>query len=423
MRIRPVSALSLLLLAALLVAAWLFVAANGLGAHALQWLNLLLRWAHVIIGIAWIGSSFYFIFLENSLERENVRDELAGSLWAVHGGGFYYVEKYKVAPAELPDKLHWFKWEAYFTWITGVFMLIVVYYANANVIMVDPAVLELAPWLAIVIGVGSMVIAWFGYDLLCRTPLVERRGLFALLGFGLLVLSAFVLSQLLSGRAAYMHVGAMIGTMMAGNVFFVIIPSQRALVRAAERGEPLDPRLGQRAGLRSLHNNYLTLPVVYVMISNHFSFTYGHPANWAVLAGLFLASVGVRYYLNLRERGRDAVWLLPLATAAILVLAYVTAPPGVGAADPEAARVPFAEVEVIVSARCTSCHAAEPSDEVFTSPPGGVMLDSPERIVAEAQRIYQNAVVTSYMPLGNKTGISDEERATLGLWVEQGANR
>jgi uncharacterized membrane protein len=192
-------------------------------------------------------------------------------------------------------------------------------------------------------------------------------------------------------------------------------------VRAAERGEPLDPRLGKHAGLRSLHNNYLTLPVVYIMIGNHFPFTYGHPANWAILAGLFLASVGVRHYLNLHERGRDAIWLLPLATAAILVLAYVTAPPSVGAADPGAPQVAFAEVERIVVERCATCHAAEPSDEVFTSAPAGVMLDTPERIIESAERIYQNAVATSYMPLGNKTGITDEERATLGTWFEQGA--
>lgn len=381
MRLKAGTLISLLVVAALLVVAWLVIAAAGWGSHAREWLNLLIRWTHVIIGIAWIGTSFYFIFLENSLERENVREELAGSLWAIHGGGFYHVEKYKVAPRTLPEKLHWFMWEAYLTWLTGVFMLIVVYYANARVVMIDPAVRALSPTLAIVLGVGSMVVAWFVYDLLCRTPLVERRGRFALLGFGLVVLASIVLSELLSGRAAYMHVGAMLGTLMAGNVFFVIIPSQRALVRAAERGEAPDPRPGRHAGLRSLHNNYLTLPVVFVMISSHFPFTYGHPANWAILAGLFLASVGVRHYLNLRERGRDAIWLLPLATVMVLVLAYVTAPPSAAArSQGDGEPVAFSQVETIVTARCAGCHAAEPTDELFSSPPAGVMLDSPERI-------------------------------------------
>ena len=277
-----------------------------------------------------------------------MREELAGSLWAIHGGGFYHVEKYKVAPKTLPEKLHWFMWEAYLTWLTGVFMLIVVYYANARVVMIDPAVRTLSPTLAIALGAGSMAVAWLVYDLLCRTPLVERRGRFALLGFGLVVPASIALSELLSGRAAYMHVGAMLGTLMAGNVFFVIIPSQRALVRAAERGEAPDPRLGQQAGLRSLHNNYLTLPVVFVMISSHFPFTYGHPANWAILAGLFLASVGVRHYLNLRERGRDAIWLLPLATVMVLVLAYVTAPPSAAArSQGDGEPVAFSQVETI----------------------------------------------------------------------------
>ena len=424
MRLKAGTLISLLVVAALLVVAWLVIAAAGWGSHAREWLNLLIRWTHVIIGIAWIGTSFYFIFLENSLERENVREELAGSLWAIHGGGFYHVEKYKVAPRTLPEKLHWFMWEAYLTWLTGVFMLIVVYYANARVVMIDPAVRALSPTLAIVLGVGSMVVAWFVYDLLCRTPLVERRGRFALLGFGLVVLASIVLSELLSGRAAYMHVGAMLGTLMAGNVFFVIIPSQRALVRAAERGEAPDPRLGRHAGLRSLHNNYLTLPVVFVMISSHFPFTYGHPANWAILAGLFLASVGVRHYLNLRERGRDAIWLLPLATVMVLVLAYVTAPPSAAArSQGDGEPVAFSQVETIVTARCAGCHTAEPTDELFSSPPAGVMLDSPERIVVAAERIYQNAVLTEYMPLGNKTGITPGERALLGRWFEQGARR
>ncbi len=414
----------LVIVAALLLAAWLFVRANGLEAHARNWLDLLVRWTHIIIGIAWIGTSFYFIFLENSLNRtEDLRPELAGNLWAVHGGGFYYVEKYKVAPEELPKKLHWFKWEAYFTWITGVLMLIIVYYANAKLTMIDPNVSALSPAAAVAIGVGVLVLAWLVYDRLCRSPLIHRPALFAAIGFVLVVAVAWALTELLSGRAAYIHVGAMLGTLMAGNVFFVIIPSQKALVRAAERREPLDPELGRHAGLRSLHNNYLTLPVVFVMISNHFPMTYQHSWNWLILAGLFWASVTVRHYLNLRERGRDASYLLPIATLVILALAYVTAPSrsSANAGDAGLPPVTMTEVQSIITTRCTPCHSATPSNPGFSAPPKGVRFDSPAEITAQAQRIRANAVDSSYMPLGNITGMTDAERQTLRRWLEQGA--
>lgn len=420
MTARGLRRLSFLALGVLILAAFAWLAlANGWSGHLQAWLNLLVRWAHVIIGIAWIGASFYFVFLENSLERENVRDELAGNLWAVHGGGFYYVEKYKVAPEKLPERLHWFKWEAYLTWITGFFLLAIVYYADAELVMVDPE-RPIAPWLAVAIGLATLALGWFVYDRMCRSPLVRRTGAFAAVGFALVVLLAFGLSELLSGRAAYMHVGAMLGTLMAGNVFFVIIPSQKAMVRAAERGEPLDPELGRHAGLRSLHNNYMTLPVVFVMISNHFPMTYGHPASWAVLAGLFLASVAIRHYLNLRERGRDAALLLPTAALAAFVLAYVTAPPS--AAGAAAGAVPsFAEVREVVEARCVACHAAAPTDDVFTSAPAGVRLDTDALIAAQAERIHQRSVVTRDMPFGNKTGMTEEERDLIARWHAHGA--
>jgi uncharacterized membrane protein len=408
----------------LLVGAWLLIRQNGWEAHAREWLNLLVRWTHVVIGIAWIGTSFYFIFLENSLNRtKDLREELAGNLWAVHGGGFYYVEKYKVAPQKLPEKLHWFKWEAYLTWITGVALLGIVYYANANLYLIDPAVLDISPSLAVGIGIGVLALAWIVYDRLCRSPLVRRGMLFSLTGFLLTTVAAFFLTQVFSGRAAYVHVGAMLGTLMAGNVFFVIIPSQKALVKAAEERRPLDPKLGQHAGLRSLHNNYLTLPVIFVMISNHFPMTYGHGWNWAVLAGLFLASVGIRHYLNLQEKGRNAAWLLPVATLAILALAYVTAPLAkeAEAATGTAERVTFQEVAVVIEQRCTTCHAAAPSDDVFTSAPAGVMFDTPEQIKTLASRIMDRAVLTQTMPLGNKTNISPEERELLRRWISEGA--
>ena len=409
-----------LVVLALVVGGWLLARQIGWEVHVRSWLNLVVRWTHVIIGIAWIGTSFYFIFLENSLERDNVREELAGSLWAVHGGGFYYVEKYKIAPQQLPAKLHWFKWEAYFTWISGFVLLGIVYYSNANLHLAAAAPSWLTPWLSVVIGVATLALAWLVYHRLCRTPLVDRRGLFAAIGFALVVLTGYLLTLVFTGRAAYIHMGALLGTLMAGNVFFVVIPSQRALVKAAEQNRPPDPELGRHAGLRSLHNNYLTLPVVFVMISNHFPMTYDHGWNWVVLAGLFLGSVAVRHYLNLRERGRDALILLPLATVILLALGYITAPPA-RATDEGGVAVAFAEVEGIIERRCSSCHAETPSDEGYSAAPAGVKLDSPERIRARAQSILQNAVLSSYMPLGNKTGMNDEERELVGRWIRQGA--
>jgi len=402
----------------LLAAASMVIYLNGWEAHILNWLNLLVRWTHVIIGIAWIGASFYFVFLENSLNRtENIREELAGNLWAIHGGGFYYVEKYKVAPAEIPKKLHWFKYEAYFTWITGILLMIIVYYSQANVTMVGQ--LQLGTALSIFIGVGSLLAGWLVYDGICRTWLIDRPIWFFLVMFGFIVLMAWLLSYLLSAKAAYMHVGAMLGTMMAGNVFRVIIPSQKAMVKAAESQEPLDPYLGQHAGLRSLHNNYFTLPVVFIMISGHFPSTFGHPYNWAVLGGLFLVSAGIRHYLNLIEKGQQAFWILPFATLGVIVLAFITAPP---ASDQDLGEeVSFQEIRTIFTNRCNTCHAANPTDELWVAAPNGVMFDTPDQIVAMKDQIMMRVVVTETMPMGNTTNITPEERDMIRRWILQGA--
>ncbi|HRH67796.1 MAG TPA: urate hydroxylase PuuD, partial [Bacteroidia bacterium] len=297
---------------------YLLVNYYGVGSHVMDWIHLVFRWAHVVLGISWIGASFYFIFLENSLNRtDNLRDELAGNLWAIHGGGFYYVEKYKIAPGELPKKLHWFKYEAYFTWLTGIILLLLVYYFNAKTFMVDPAVATISPATSILIGSGTLIFGWFIYDFLCRTPFIQKKKSFAVLGFLIVTAISFFLSQFLSGRAAFIHVGALIGTIMAGNVFFVIIPAQKAMVKAAKLGQPLNPELGKYAGLRSLHNNYMTLPVIFIMLSNHFPATFGNAFNWAVLAGLTLASVAVRHYINLHEKGQHAAWMIPFAVIAL----------------------------------------------------------------------------------------------------------
>ena len=399
---------------------YLLVDHYGIGAHVMDWIHLIFRWAHVILGISWIGASFYFIFLENSLNRtENLRDELAGNLWAIHGGGFYYVEKYKIAPGELPKKLHWFKYEAYFTWLTGIILLTLVYYFNAKTFMIDPDVAKISPAASILIGIGTLIFGWLVYDFLCRTPLIQLKKTFAIIGFLIITLISFFLSHFLSGRAAFIHVGALIGTIMAGNVFFVIIPAQKAMVKAAKHGQPLDPNLGKYAGLRSLHNNYMTLPVIFVMISNHFPATFGNAFNWAVLAGLTLASVAVRHYINLHEKGQHAAWMIPFAAIALIALVIVTAP--TPSSRKSSAPVAFSQVQPIFKARCQNCHSANPTDDVQKVAPGGVMFDTPEQIQKMSARILVRAVQTKTMPQANKTGITEEERELIGLWIDQGA--
>jgi uncharacterized membrane protein len=401
-------------------AIYYFAILAGIEAHVLDWLHLVIRWAHVVFGIAWIGASFYFIFLENSLNRtEGLRDELAGNLWAIHGGGFYYIEKYKIAPGEIPKTLHWFKYEAYFTWLTGIILLLLVYYLNAQAYMLDPAISDISSGAAVSLGIGALIIGWFIYDFLCRTPLLQKKKAFAIIGFAVMTLIAYILSQYLSGRAAFMHVGALIGTIMVGNVFFIIIPSQKALVRAAKKGLPHDPNLGKYAGLRSLHNNYMTLPVIFVMISNHFPVTFGPAFNWVILSLLTLASVAVRHFINLHEQGRHAKWMIPFTAIALISLVIVTSPSKVKFSSNES--VSFSEVQPIIQKRCVSCHSSTPTDETQVVSPNGVMFDTPEQIRTMAERIMVRAVQTKTMPQANKTEITDEERDILGRWIQQGA--
>ncbi|MHB0774949.1 urate hydroxylase PuuD [Halomonas sp. WWR20] len=387
-------------------------------AHLHEWANLLIRWAHLTVGIAWIGASFYFNWLENNLERQNARNGVAGDLWAIHGGGFYYLQKYEVAPPRLPEHLHWFKWEAYFTWITGFVMLWVVYYFNASTMMLAPQS-GLAPWQAVAVGLVVVIGSWFVYDGLCRSALAKRPSLLALVGFVLLVILAWGLSQIFSGRAAYIHVGAAIGTCMVANVFRVIIPGQRAMVEAMQQGEKPDPAHGRNGLLRSRHNNYLTLPVLFLMISNHYPGTYSSQWGWAILAALMVISAGVRHYFNIRHKLGAKVWILPAAGVAMVVLILATAPSLHGTDSSDAETVSLSRVEQIVTERCAGCHAAEPSFAGFTSAPLDIRLDSAERIRAHMADIQRVAVQTHYMPLGNVTQMTDEERATVGAWVEQ----
>lgn len=387
--------------------------------HLIEWLNIVVRVMHITFGIAWIGASFYFVFLENALNRtENVRDELAGNLWAVHGGGFYYLEKYKVAPKTIPKHLHWFKYEAYFTWISGFALLFILYYFNASAMLIDTNVMKLTAMQAIGISIGSFTIAWVIYDLLCKSPLAKKPLLFALTGVLLLIGFAYFYSQVFSGRAAFIHFGAMIGTLMAANVFFVIIPSQKAMVNAAKKGQLPDVTKGKKALFRSIHNNYFTLPVLFVMVSNHFPSTFGNKYQWIVLAAISIGAAGIKHWLNLREQGRLSVWIMPASVIVLLAVAYVTAPQPSNAKCNE---VSFAVVNHIIQERCISCHSSRPTDDVYTAPPNGVIYDTPNDITKKKDLILQRVVITKTMPQNNKTNMTPEERDIIRCWIEQGA--
>ncbi|MEZ4474152.1 MAG: urate hydroxylase PuuD [bacterium] len=390
--------------------------------HLLQWFETLIRWFHITAGAAWIGTSFYFNWLNNNLRppEGDAEPEVGSELWAVHGGGFYRVLKYKVAPARLPGTLHWFKWEAYFTWISGVVLLSLVYFLGASVYLLDPAKAALSPAAGVGVGVGVLVVGWLVYDLLCKSPLGRQKVALAALGFALFTGLAFGLCQVFSSRGAYILVGALIGTIMAGNVFFGIIPAQREMVDAMTAGRDPDPAKGKSAALRSLHNNYFTLPVLFIMISNHYPHTYGHAWDWAILAALALISASVRHWFNLRGRGEKNVWILPVATVAMVALALVSAPKSAATAA-ASEPVTFARVQNIVQTRCAPCHADHPTFEGTTSAPKDVRLDTAERIQAAAAQIKAKAVTTQYMPLANLTKMTAEERAVLGRWVDDGA--
>jgi uncharacterized membrane protein len=390
-------------------------------AYAGEWLLLLIRWVHVITGIAWIGASFYFIWLDNHLlpprEARDAPDAIGGELSAIHGGGFYHVEKFRVAPAALPSPLHWFKWEAYWTWISGFALLVVLYWWHAGTYMVDRSVAAIAPWQAVVLSAALLALGWVFYDQLCkRLGFARERALgIALVVFFAVV--AFALSKVLSGRAMYVQIGAMLGTIMAANVLFVIIPGQRQLVLAKEQGRAPDPVYGMRGKQRSVHNNYFTLPVLLTMISNHYPMTYGHQRAWLVLVALLLLAAYVRHFFNLRHRGRT-VWAIPV-TAAIGTLALATAIAPERRSD--ASEVSMRDVQAIVETRCVTCHAEKPRQEGIAVAPKGVVLETPAQIAQHAAAIRQQAVASRAMPLGNLTNMTDDERARLGAWIDAGA--
>jgi uncharacterized membrane protein len=393
--------------------------------QAAEWLDLLLRWLHITTGAAWIGTSFYFNWLNNHVRApDEARPGVAGELWAVHGGAFYQVSKFAVAPERLPCTLHWFKWEAYFTWISGFCLLVLVYYMGGDAWLLDVGEPALSKPAAVALGIGSLVVGWFVYDALCRSPLVTRPVLFAAVCFALAAGVALLLTRYLGSRAAYIHVGAMLGTLMAANVFRVIIPGQRVMVDAMSRGAEPDPRPGLAGARRSLHNNYMTLPVLFIMVSNHYPMTYGHTWNWVILAALALIGAGVRHWFNLRGQGRRNAWILPAAAVAMVALALaaenwrtsggVTAA-GAGSGAP--VDVAWSEVQAIVAVRCVTCHSAAPASPLFADAPAGVTFDSRDDVEARLDGILATAVESRVMPLGNLTGMTDEERVRLGAWI------
>jgi uncharacterized membrane protein len=381
----------------------------------LDWLNLLLRWAHLIVGIAWIGTSFFFIWLDLALRRrEGQPDGILGSAWLVHGGGFYDVAKYTVAPPQLPPELHWFRWEAYLTWATGLGLLVVIYYFQASLYLLEPARAALSPMQASLIGVASLAVGWFAYDALVRR-FGDRPGLLAASLLALLVAAAWGYQQVFSGRGALIHVGALAGTWMAANVFAVIIPNQRRIVAALLRHEAPDPALGKAGKLRSVHNNYLTLPVLLLMISNHYPFLTGHRQLWLVVALIVVAGAAVRHVLNRFEAGdplRRHVWAAPVAVAGLAALVVATAPARI-----EVAAAPDeATVLAIAQKHCAVCHADRPRFPGFAQAPKDFRAETLAQLRAHAPRV-QAQLAAGAMPPGNVTGISAEERAMLGAWL------
>jgi len=390
--------------------------------YLLDWANLLLRWLHLITGIAWIGASFYFVMLDNSLRPPknpaDARRGVFGELWAVHGGGFYCSQKFLTGPQGEPltQDLHWSKWEAYTTWLSGMSLLAVMYWAGASTHLIDSRVLALSQPAAIGISVAFIATGWLVYDALCRA-LFGRDGLMAVLLFAFVVLADWLLHQVFSARGAYIHVGAMLGTMMVANVFVHIIPGQRRMVAQLRAGQPVDPRPGQVGKQRSVHNTYFTLPVLFIMISNHYPMTYSHPNGWLVLVVMTLAGVLIRQFFVLRHRGQ-LKWWLPAAGAALLALLIVLLAPK--PVDAGVGKVAFAAVKSVVDQRCVACHAATPTQPGFAQAPKGVVLESAEQIGQHAAKIAET-VASGYMPLGNLTGITEQERRLIATWHAQGA--
>ena len=393
-------------------------------AYVLDWVNLLLRWAHVIVAIAWIGSSFYFVFLDNSLTKPSAPDLVEkgvdGELWAVHGGGFYHPQKYMVAPKSLPPHLHWFYWESYSTWLTGFALFTVLYLYQAGTFLIDRNLYAWSPAGAIAAALGFLVVFWAVYDAICRV-FGQREGGDRIVGIGVtitVILASWLACQLFAGRAAFLLVGAMMATAMSANVFFWIIPGQRTVMAQMKAGQAVDPVHGQRAKQRSVHNTYFTLPVLIAMLSNHYGFLYGAKHSWLVLVLVMLAGALIRHSFVARHKalvaGKRVPWEFAIVGTALIVVLALWLAPAPTTKSASAAPPSFAQVRAVVAQRCAMCH----NEQVISK---GVQLHTPELIEKNAQALYQQAVVLKAMPMNNATQITEEERSLLGRWYEAGA--
>jgi uncharacterized membrane protein len=384
-----------------------------------EWLSLVLRWLHVVAGIAWIGSSFYFIHLDLSLKaRAGLPDGVKGDAWQVHGGGFYHMVKYLVAPARMPDELTWFKWEAYTTWLSGFALLVVVYYLSAELFLIEKSVLDVGPMMAVGISIGTLLIGWLAYEGLCRSPLARNELALALVGYVFLVVLTYAFTRLFSGRGAFIQIGSLIGTIMVANVFAIIIPNQKKTVAALLAGKEPEPIWGEVGKIRSVHNNYLTLPVVFLMISAHYPLLFATRFNWLIVAIVLAIGPVIRHFFNSRHEGLGSPWWTwGVAAAGMIAIGWLSA---AGPREARSGALPApndAAVADIVVSRCSMCHATEPVWAGIAHPPKGIVLDTPERIRAHARLIDITSVRSDAMPPGNVTDMTPEERATLAAWL------
>ncbi|MDX0479848.1 cysteine desulfurase [Sinorhizobium medicae] len=400
-------------------------------AIAWDWLTFAVRWLHVITGIAWIGSSFYFVALDLGLkQRPGLPVGAYGEEWQVHGGGFYHIQKYLVAPANMPEHLIWFKWESYVTWLSGFGMLALVYYAGADLYLIDPNVLDVSKPMAIAISLASLGFGWLAYDMICRSPFGNDNTRLMVLLYFILVAVAWGYTQLFTGRAAYLHLGAFTATIMSANVFFIIIPNQKKVVADLIAGRTPDPALGKQAKQRSTHNNYLTLPVLFLMLSNHYPLAFGTQYNWIIASLVFLMGVTIRHWFNTRHANKGSPTWTWLATVLLFIaIMWLSTVPKVlseggearaaTAAEAVVASPDFSKVRDTVLGRCSMCHAREPGWEGIIVPPKGVILESDGDIVAHAREIYLQAGRSHAMPPANITGITEEERQLIASWYER----
>ncbi len=394
-----------------------------------DWLNLIIRWFHIVAGVAWIGSSFYFIWLDYSLHPPKEKDEpeknqqeagVFGEVWSVHGGGFYHVRKFQNAPKNLPETLHWFKWEAYSTWISGFALFVLIYYLNSKLYLIDAEKFAFTPLQSIFVSLGFLAGGWLVYDTLCRSFIARFPILFFGIAFFLICVLSYSLTHFFNSKAAFLHYGVVLGSIMVGNVFFVIIPNQKKIVAALIAGKTPDENLGKTGKQRSTHNNYFTLPVIFTMISGHYPLTFGHPYNWVILVLITFLSAFFRHYFNLKHQGKKSFWVLITSFIFILIAIFVTDWSRKYFLKKEVLKteqVEFVEVQKIIQERCSSCHSDRPTFTGIAAAPAGISYDKPENILLNVEKIYQQVVISKIMPLGNITQMTQEERGIIAQWA------